>query len=151
MAVSNARLQAEARARILELAAPRRRIVEAADAQRRRLERELRQGAEQRLASVSALLTQARENADEDAAAQLSEVEAELDGAQAELRDFAQGIHPTALTEGGLAAALPEPRAGLDCPSRFRSVGRLAQQSKPSTSSARKRSRTQRSTRRQPA
>jgi hypothetical protein len=49
LAVSNARLQAEVRARVLEVAASRRRIVEAADAQRRRLERELRDGAERRL------------------------------------------------------------------------------------------------------
>jgi signal transduction histidine kinase len=127
MAVSNARLQAEVRARVLELAASRRRVVEAADAQRRRLERELRQGAERRLASVSALLTQAREDADEGAAAQLVAVENELDGARVELRDFARGIHSTALTEGGLAAALPELalRAGMPVELEV-STGRLA-------------------------
>ena len=122
MAVANARLQAEVRARVLELAASRRRVVEAADAQRRRLERELRRGAEQRLASVSELLTQAHRGADERAVAQLSEVEAELRGARSELRAFAQGIHPTALTEGGLAAALPElaSRAGMPVSSTSR-------------------------------
>ena len=127
MAVSNARLQAEVRARVLELAASRRRVVEAADAQRWRLERELRQGAEQRLASVSALLTQAREDADEGAAAQLVAVENELDGARVELRDFARGIRSTALTEGGLPAALPELalRAGMPVELEV-STGRLA-------------------------
>jgi signal transduction histidine kinase len=108
IALSNARLQAEVRARVLELAASRRRIVEAADAQRRRLERELREGAEQRLTRVERLLAQAHEAADERAGEQLTEIEGELRGARAELRDFAQGIRPSALTEGGLGAALPE-------------------------------------------
>jgi signal transduction histidine kinase len=127
MAVSNARLQAEVRTRVLELAASRRRIVEAADAQKRRLERELREGAEQRLAGVAGLLAQAHEGADERAATQLTEVEDELREARAELRDFAQGIHPSVLTDGGLAAALPElaVRGGLSVEFEL-SVGRLA-------------------------
>ena len=115
IAVSNARLQAEVLARVIELAASRRRIVEAADAQRRRLERELHEGAEQRLTRVEALLAQAHEAADQRAGDQLTEIEGELRGARAELRDFAQGIRPSALTEGGLKAALPElvGRAGI--------------------------------------
>jgi signal transduction histidine kinase len=115
IAVSNARLQAEVRARVVELAASRRRIVEAADVQRRRLERELREGAERRLARVGRLLAEVHEAADERAGAQLTEIEGEFRGARAELRDFAQGIHPSALTEGGLGAALPElaRRAGM--------------------------------------
>jgi signal transduction histidine kinase len=127
IAVSNARLQAEVRARVVELTASRRRIVEAADAQRRRLERELREGAEQRLTDVAGLLTQARDGASEPAARQLTEIEDELQGARAELRDFAQGIHPSALTEGGLLAALPDlaGRAGIPVELEV-SVGRLA-------------------------
>jgi signal transduction histidine kinase len=115
IAVSNARLQAEVRARVLELAASRRRIVEATDAQRRRLERELREGAEQRLTRVERLLAQAHEAADKRAGEQLTEIEGELREARAELRDFAQGIRPSALTEGGLRTALPElaERAGI--------------------------------------
>jgi signal transduction histidine kinase len=115
IAVSNARLQAEVRARVVELAASRRRIVEAADAQRRRLEGELREGAEQRLVRVETLLARAHEGADKRAGEQLTEIEGELRGARAELRDFAQGVHPSALTEGGLEAALPElaGRAGI--------------------------------------
>jgi signal transduction histidine kinase len=126
MAVSNARLQAEVRARVRELAASRRRIVDAADAQRRRLERELREGAERRLAGVAGLLSQAREEADNAAAERLAEVEDELRSARAELHDFAQGIHPSSLTEGGLEAALPELtlRAGLPVELGV-SVGRL--------------------------
>jgi signal transduction histidine kinase len=115
IAVSNARLQAEVRTRVTELAASRRRIVEAADAQRRRLERELRDGAEQRLTRVERLLVQAHDVADERAGEQLTEIEEDLRGARAELRDFAQGLRPSALTEGGLEAALPEltGRAGI--------------------------------------
>jgi signal transduction histidine kinase len=115
IAVSNARLQAEARARLVELAASRRRIVEAADAQRRRLERDLREGAERRLTRVEGLLARAHEAADQRAGEHLTEIEGELRGARAELRDFAQGIRPSALTEGGLGAALPElaGRAGI--------------------------------------
>jgi signal transduction histidine kinase len=127
IAVSNARLQADVRARVLDVAASRRRIVEAGDAQRRRLERELREGAEQRLADVAGLLTQAREGASEPAARQLTEIGDELRGTRAELRDFAQGIHPSALTEGGLLAALPDlaGRAGIPVELEI-SVGRLA-------------------------
>jgi len=108
MAVSNARLQAEVRARVLDLAASRRRIIDAADVQRRRLERELREGAERRLAGAASLLTQARRDADEPAAVRVAEVEEELRAARAELHDFAQGIHPSALTEDGLGKALTE-------------------------------------------
>jgi signal transduction histidine kinase len=108
MAVSNARLEAEVRARVLELAGSRRRIVEAADAQRRRLERELRVGTEHRLGRVATLLDQTRAEMDGPAAASLAEVEEDLRGARAELRDFAQGLHPSALRKGGLGAALPE-------------------------------------------
>jgi signal transduction histidine kinase len=127
MAVSNARLQAEVRARVLELAASRRRIVEAADAQRRGLERELRDGAERRLAFVAELIKEARADADGPAAAMLTDVEEEVRGARAELHDFAQGIHPSTLTEGGLAAALPAltVRAGLPVELSV-AVGRLS-------------------------
>jgi signal transduction histidine kinase len=127
MAVSNARLQAEVRARVLELAASRRRIVDAADAQRRRLERELREGAERRLAEVASLLAGARQDARESAALRVADVEEEVRAARAELHDFAQGIHPSALTEGGLGAALTElvSRAGLPVELEL-SVGRLA-------------------------
>ena len=126
MAVANARLQAEVRARVLELAASRRRIVEAADAQRRRLERELHAGAEQRLAAVAAILDETRAAVGGPAAATLAETEDELRKARAELHDFAQGIHPAALTDGGLSAALPDLalRAGLPVDLEI-SVGRL--------------------------
>jgi signal transduction histidine kinase len=127
MAVANARLQAEVRVRVLELAASRRRIVDAADAQRRRLERELREGAERRLTGIAGLLARARQGADEPATIQVAEVEEELRATRAELHAFAQGIHPSALTDGGLGAALPElaSRAGIAVELEL-SVGRLA-------------------------
>jgi signal transduction histidine kinase len=127
MAVANARLQADARARVLELAASRRRIVEAADAQRRRLERELSGGAERRLARVAAILQETRTAMDGPAASVVAKTEDELRDARAELHGFAEGIHPRALTDGGLGAALPELtlRAGLPVELEV-SVGRLA-------------------------
>ena len=105
VAVANARLQADARARADELEASRRRIVEAADAQRRRLEQELRRGAEQRLSSVAALVGEARAAAaaDDD---RLAMLETDLDDARRELRGFAHGVHPAVLTEQGLVPAL---------------------------------------------
>jgi signal transduction histidine kinase len=126
IAVANARLQAEVRARVIELAASRRRVVEAADAQRRRLERELSAGAERRLAEVAAILEGTRAAVDGPAATLVSETEDELRIARTELHDFAQGVHPRALTEGGLSAGLPElaSRAGMPVELEL-SVGRL--------------------------
>ena len=151
LAVSNARLQAEVRARVVELAASRRRLVEAADEQRRLLERELRDGAEQRLADVAASLAEARDEAGAPVAPQLGEVEDELRRARSELRDFAHGIHPRTLTEGGLLARSRSspPERGCRWRRRSPSAGWPRQSRRPSTSSARRRSRTLRSTRRQ--
>jgi signal transduction histidine kinase len=100
LAVSNARLQADVRARVVEVEASRRRIVQAADAQRRRLERELRDGAERRLSRMAGHL--------EACGPQLADVRRDLDAARFEVREFARGIHPAVLTDSGLAAALDE-------------------------------------------
>ena len=109
IAVGNVRLQAEVHARVEQLAASRRRIVEAADAQRRRLARELHDGAEQRLAAVSAHVEALTHDVEEPRAqALLGEVESQLSAARAELSELARGIHPSALTTGGLSAALAE-------------------------------------------
>jgi PAS domain S-box-containing protein len=92
-----------------ELLASRLRIVEAADAARRRIERDLHDGAQQRLVLASlqlrALLSRAGE-LDADLAAMLGEALEEIDGATSELRELARGIHPAVLTEGGLKPAL---------------------------------------------
>jgi signal transduction histidine kinase len=106
LALGNATLQAEVRARVDDVAASRRRIVEAADAQRRRLERELRLGAERRLETVEALLADVRETAGGDVAEALAALRGDVGAARGELREFARGVHPAALTEGGLMPAL---------------------------------------------
>jgi signal transduction histidine kinase len=105
-AVANAALQAEARSHADELEASRRRIVEAGDAQRRRLEQELRMGAERRLDRVAMLVAGARNAVESADGASIGALETELDEARRELREFAQGVHPATLTERGLVPAL---------------------------------------------
>jgi signal transduction histidine kinase len=105
----NVRLDAELRARVEELRASRQRIVEAGVAERRRLERDLHDGAQQRLVSLALALRMARSKvgADPDAAAELLEgASEELELALAELRELARGIHPAVLSDRGLGAAL---------------------------------------------
>jgi PAS domain S-box-containing protein len=96
---------AEARA---EVAASRARIVAAGDAERRRLERNLHDGAQQQLVTLSLALRMARSKLDEtsEAAALLDEASEQLMRALAELRELARGIHPAILTDQGLEAAL---------------------------------------------
>lgn len=106
IAVSNVRLQAEVRRQLDEIEASRRRIVEAADRERRRLERELREGAERRLAHVERVLAETAEDGEQGTL--FAEALAEIAQARAELHEFAQGVHPRALTEDGLAAALAD-------------------------------------------
>ncbi|MDQ4037464.1 MAG: histidine kinase, partial [Actinomycetota bacterium] len=107
LAVANARLQAEVRARVAELTASRRRIVEAGDAQGRELAREVSQGPQRRLDAVARLLDDAASQVTGPGGDGLTEVVDELRNARAELRNFAQGIRPLALSAGGLAAAVP--------------------------------------------
>jgi signal transduction histidine kinase len=109
LALENERLDAELRARFEELRAARTRMVRAAVEERRRLERNLHDGAQQRLVSLalSLRLARARLRDDPDTAEELL-VSAgnELDAALAELRELARGIHPAMLSERGLDAAL---------------------------------------------
>jgi signal transduction histidine kinase len=92
-----------------QFAASRARLVEASDAERRRLERNLHDGAQQRLLALSLTmrLAQARVAADPvEARRLLDNAVDELAAALAELRELARGIHPAVLSERGLAAAL---------------------------------------------
>ncbi len=92
-----------------ELAASRLRIVEASDSERRRIERNLHDGAQQRLVALSLRLRLARAKlraSPKEAERLLEEFSKELDQAVTEVRELAQGIHPVVLTERGLEAAL---------------------------------------------
>ena len=114
LALENSRLQAELRAQLAEVRASRARIVEAGDAERRRLERDLHDGAQQRLLGIRLALQLARGRlADGGASVEelFAEADAEVVGALEELRALARGIHPAILTEEGLAAALAAPGA----------------------------------------
>jgi signal transduction histidine kinase len=106
LALTNARLQAEAHAQAAELELSRRRIVEATDRQRRRLEEELRKGPERLLEQSVGRLADAAAQSDVDNAEAITALVGHLGEAQQELRKFAQGIRPTALSEGGLMPAL---------------------------------------------
>jgi signal transduction histidine kinase len=108
LALENARLQAELRAQLDEVRASRARIVEAGDAERRRLERDLHDGAQQRLLGIRLALRHARGQVGDAGEVEqlLVEAEQELDGTLDELRALARGIHPAVLTDEGLAPAL---------------------------------------------
>ncbi len=108
IAIENERLQAESAQRVLELRASRERLVAAGDAERRRLERNLHDGAQQRLVAIALQLRilQGRIRRDPEAAEELAAAAGdELALSLAELRELARGIHPAVL-EHGLAAAL---------------------------------------------
>ncbi len=108
LALENQRLEAELRARIEELRASRARLVEAGDAERRRLERDLHDGAQSRLVALALKLKLARMKVEgsSEAAALLDESSAELQASLDELRELARGIHPAILSDHGLAAAV---------------------------------------------
>ncbi|MDP9403200.1 MAG: histidine kinase, partial [Actinomycetota bacterium] len=109
LAIVNERLQAEVRAQLAQVEASRARLVEAGDAERRRLERDLHDGAQQRLVSLSLamrMLESRARSADEGLACEIGRMADELKRAIDELRDLAHGIHPAVLTEQGLAVAI---------------------------------------------
>jgi signal transduction histidine kinase len=108
LALENERLQAALRVRLDELRASRTRVVATADEERRRLERDLHDGAQQRLLALSYELRAARGAAppDGDGARLLDEALSEVMAATAALRELAHGIHPAILTEAGLSAAV---------------------------------------------
>ena len=109
LAFENARLEAEVRANVAELRASRTRIVEAGDAARREIERNLHDGAQQNLVSLAMKLQRARSRVESDprgAIEILDGASAELEQTLAELRELARGIHPAVLSDRGLDAAL---------------------------------------------
>jgi signal transduction histidine kinase len=108
LSLENERLAADLRAKVEEVSASRVRIVESGDAARRRLERDLHDGAQQRLVSLALNLRMlgARIDGDPEAERQLDAARHELDQALDELRELARGLHPSVLSERGLAAAL---------------------------------------------
>jgi signal transduction histidine kinase len=106
LVLENERLAAEVRSRLTEVRLSRARIVEATDAERRRIERDLHDGAQQRLVTLSVGLALAASRADAAAAEVLSRAQDEVEEAIGELRELARGIHPTLLREEGLGTAV---------------------------------------------
>jgi signal transduction histidine kinase len=119
-AVANAEAQAE-------VAASRARIVAAADQTRRRIERDLHDGVQQRLVTQALLLSGIRDRVPADVRADLDEVRGELAVTRQELRDLCQGVHPAILVEVGLGAAIRAlaRRSPLPVRVQLRAGGRL--------------------------
>lgn len=117
IALENGRLRAELRARLQELKGSRVRVLEASRQERQRLERNLHDGAQQRLVALSLELglLEARAGADPDLRARLNRARGEVSESLEELRDVAQGIYPAVLSGHGLAVALESlaSRAGV--------------------------------------
>jgi signal transduction histidine kinase len=116
LAASNARLQAHVRAQVVELGESRRRLLEAGDEERRRLERRLHDGAEHRLEMMGDTLRLARSKAVEGARTRIESAEAQLSGTLEDLARLAQGLHPRVLSERGLRGALESLAARSEIP-----------------------------------
>jgi signal transduction histidine kinase len=107
LAMDNERLRADLQARVEELRDSRMRIMAAGDAARRRIERNLHDGAQQQLVALALELRVLKaRTTDEDAKPKLDELSERLATALAELRELARGIHPAILTDRGLAPAI---------------------------------------------
>ncbi len=110
LAIENERFQAEIRSRIAEVRASRSRLVAASDAERRRIERSLRERVERPLIAVAEALGEARDSlrpaGDPAVATELGRAVADSRAAVEELRQLAHGVHPAVLTEAGLGPAL---------------------------------------------
>jgi signal transduction histidine kinase len=108
IALASGRLQAQLRANVEELRGSRARVVEAEQRERQRLERDLHDGAQQRLVALSLNLgvLQTRLGTDPEAEALLAGARAEIAVSLQELRDLAHGLHPAVVSAHGLAVAL---------------------------------------------
>ena len=113
LALRNERLDAELRARYEDLRASQARLVAAGDEARRRIERDLHDGAQQRLVSLALMLRMAARRHPDDP--DLVRAGEELKNALQELRELARGIHPAVLTERGLEARWPGSRPAHTC------------------------------------
>jgi signal transduction histidine kinase len=126
LALENERLQAEVRVQEADLRASRARIVEAGDRERQRLERDLHDGAQQRLVGLllGLRLVRARlgQEVDGRSATRLDEATTELQAAVDDLRELARGLHPAMLSDEGLAAALESLAEGVSAPLRIACV-----------------------------
>jgi signal transduction histidine kinase len=126
MALDNARLQAELLAQLAKVKESRSRLVAAADEERRRIERNLHDGLQQRLVAIALDARGARRrlgrHADPEVARVLDGLAEETQVAVRELRELAHGIHPAVLTEGGLAAALASLAGRAPVPVRLHTI-----------------------------
>jgi signal transduction histidine kinase len=112
LALENERLHAQSQARLLELRASRTQIVSAAEAERRRLERDLHDGSQQRLLALAIDLAIVRQRSSGTSTAtedgEVAALEGEVRAALEDLRELAHGIIPRSLADDGLGAALEE-------------------------------------------
>jgi signal transduction histidine kinase len=125
MSIENAQLQVELRARLEELRGSRARILEAEQRERRRLERDLHDGAQQRLVSLSLELGEltAKTEADPELRKRLETARREVTASLIELRDLARGIHPAAVSDYGLGVALESVATRAPLPVELIGVG----------------------------
>ncbi|NGO14725.1 histidine kinase [Streptomyces sp. HC44] len=121
IALENGRLHAELRANVDELRGSRARVIEAGQKERQRLERDLHDGAQQRLIALSLDLGMLQARLDGDAAARalLAQAKKEIAASLGELRDVARGLHPAVLSAHGLAVALESLAARAPVPVRL--------------------------------
>jgi signal transduction histidine kinase len=133
LVLRNVRLTEELLARLEELRASRQRIVAAQDAERRKLERNIHDGAQQQLVALAVRLRLARQLAARDAEAAdaaITQIEREAADALENLRDLARGIYPPLLADQGLVAALQSQarKASLPVSVEAQSLGRFPQE-----------------------
>jgi signal transduction histidine kinase len=119
IALETGRLQAELRANVEELRGSRMRVIEAAQKERQRLERDLHDGAQQRLVALSLHLGVLQTQLDDNARRLLAEARQEIAVSLEELRDIARGLHPAVLTAHGLGVALESLAARAPVPLRL--------------------------------
>jgi signal transduction histidine kinase len=110
IALENGRLHSDQRAHLEELRGSRSRVIEAAQKERQRLERDLHDGAQQRLIALSLELRRLEDrlDSDPDARSQLDQARGEIEKSLSELRAIARGLHPAVVSGHGLGVALEQ-------------------------------------------